>query len=109
MNENTDALIEHLQNMSVNIPIYVFEDLEELSYEYFQRLKWIGEDYPNPACITNYKEYISEQDCKKIYNFLYTNGKSLLLNKIKNIDYFSKLEYDIIDAMFDDYINKFYI
>lgn len=109
MEEDLTTIIDAFENIEIHfqVPSYVYEDLNELSYEYYSRLQWIGENYPNPCIITEYSKFLENIICNQIENFLYIHGKSILKTKILNIQYSEYLEEDIIDQMLDEYIEKF--
>lgn len=94
-----------------NIPEFVFEDIKELAYEYFCRLQWIGQDYPHPHVITDYKFYIEYNTCLRIYNYLSKYVKIKLYEYIKNIDNNVEItngyEESIIEQLCDEYIERF--
>ena len=90
-----------------NIPEFVHEDIRELSYEYFCRLDWLGQDYPNPHVIIDYKFYIEHNTCVQIYNYLNKYGKLKLYDCIKNIQNNISYEESIIEQLMDEYIERF--
>ena len=90
-----------------NIPDFVHEDIKELSYEYFCRLQWIGQDYPHPHIITDYKYHIEHNTCVQIYNYLTKYGKVKLYDCITNIQNNIDHEENIIDQLMDEYIERF--
>ena len=109
MEEDLTTLIDAFENIEIHfqVPSYVYEDLNDLSYEYYSRLQWIGENYPNPCTITEYSKFLENIICNQIENFLYIHGKTILKTKILNIQYSEYLEEDIINQMLDEYIEKF--